>query len=217
MWYEGLFEQMESMEDSAQAEKMAAYMKNMFSFLGIPKPALKSLIKPYLKSSRKAEIDWDFVAQCWEKPYREAQYTAVEYLLVHQAQLQAKDLPRLQGLITEKSWWDTVDNLDGLIGTLVWKEPALKADMRAWAASENMWLRRAAIDHQQRLKEKTDTALLEEIVLMNLGSDAFFINKAIGWSLREYGKSDPAWLEDFLARHGDALAPLSLREAKKRL
>ena len=217
MWYDKLFEELESLGDAAQSEKMAAYMKNRFPFCGVPKPEQARCMKPYFKESKKLKIDWDFVDLCWQKDYREAQYAGIDYLLLHKAELTTEDLPRLQRMVTEKSWWDTVDNIDGMIGELVLKDPVLKEEMRRWAASDNLWLRRVAIDHQQRLKEKTDAALLEEIIVMNLGDSEFFINKAIGWSLREYSKSDPAWVRGFLERHGEALAPLSLREAKKYL
>ncbi len=93
--------------------------------------------------------------------------------------------------MSEKSRWDTADGLDSVAGTLAAQYPRLKQEMLRWSACENIWLRRAAIDFQQRYKEKTDTALLEQIIRNNLGTRAFFIDKAIGWNLREYGKADP--------------------------
>ena len=217
MWYQGIFEQMEDMRDTEQGAKMSAYMQNLFPFLGIPKPALKQCIKPYLQKSRKLAFDWEFVRLCWEKPYREAQYLAIEYILLHEKRLIDTDLPKIRELITEKSWWETVDSLDSVVGTLVLKYPDQKETMRQWSVSENMWLRRAAIDFQLKYKEKTDTALLEEIIRSNFGTREFFINKAIGWSLREYSKANPAWVREFLGRYKDALSVLSVREASKYL
>lgn len=92
-----------------------------------------------------------------------------------------------------------------------------------WQAPErefqyaNFWVRRVAIGHQRPRKAATDTALLEKIITLNFGSQEFFINKAIGWALREYSKTDPAWVADFMARHGARMAPLSVREGSKRL
>ena len=70
--------------------------------------------------------------------------------------------------------------------------------MLEWSLDEDFWLRRIAIDHQLGRKEKTNTALLEKILVNNLGSREFFINKAIGWSLRDYSKTDPEWVRDFI-------------------
>lgn len=217
MWYQGMFEQIEKIEDSGQGEKMSAYMQHRFPFLGLPKPILKQHIKPYLQKSRKLEFDWEFVNLCWEKPYREAQYIAVEYILLHQKQLLDTDIDRIQELITKKSWWETVDSLDSVAGSIVLKYPYLKEKMLQWSKSENIWLRRASIDFQQKFKEKTDTALLEEIICNNLGTDEFFINKAIGWSLRDYSKVNPDWVSSFLTKYKDALSALSVKEAGKYL
>lgn len=119
--------------------------------------------------------------------------------------------------MSEKSRWDTADGLDSVAGTLAAQYPRLKQEMLRWSACENIWLRRAAIDFQQRYKEKTDTALLEQIIRNNLGTRAFFIDKAIGWNLREYGKADPKGVRGFLARYRDELSALSAREAGKYL
>ncbi len=97
------------------------------------------------------------------------------------------------------------------------KYPHLKEEMRQWSTSENIWLRRASIDFQQKYKEKTDTALLEEIICNNFGTNEFWINKAIGWSLRDYSKVNPEWVRNFLERHQDSLSALSIKEAGKYL
>ena len=217
MWYQGIFEQLEGMQNPEQAAKMSAYMQNLFPFLGIPKPALMQCIKPYLQNSRKLAFDWEFVRLCWEQPYREAQYVAIEYILLHEKRFTDADIEKIRELITEKSWWETVDSLDSVVGTIVMKYPDLKETMREWSVSENMWLRRASIDFQLKYKERTDTALLQEIIVNSLGTSEFFINKAIGWSLREYSKVNAAWVRRFLEKYKDRLSNLSVREASKYL
>ncbi len=217
MWYQGIFEQLEGMRNAEQAAKMSAYMQNFFPFLGIPKPPLMQCIKPYLQKSRKLAFDWEFVRLCWQQPYREAQYVAIEYILLHEKQFTDADIEKIKDLITDKSWWETVDSLDSVVGTIVMKYPDLKETMRQWSVSENIWLRRAAIDFQLKYKEKTDTALLQEIILNNLGTSEFFINKAIGWSLREYSKVNVAWVRGFIEKYKDRLSSLSIREASKYL
>lgn len=57
--------------------------------------------------------------------------------------------------------------------------------------------------------------MLEKILLNNFGSSAFFINKAIGWSLRDYSKTNPDWVRNFVETHKDKMNKLSIREASK--
>ncbi len=217
MWYDGLFEHMQNAHDDAQSKKMSAYMKNKFEFLGIPKPELKAIIKPYLQKSKKLEFDWEFVSICWDKPYREAQYVAIEYIQTHKKKFVKNDIEKIHRLITEKSWWETVDSLDSFAGIIVAKYPELKQTMIEWSISDNIWLRRTAIDFQQEYKTDTDTELLEKIILNNLGTDEFFINKAIGWSLRDYSKVNPDWVRNFIDTNKEKLSSLSIKEATKYL
>jgi 3-methyladenine DNA glycosylase AlkD len=215
MWYDNLFKELENNKNKEQSRKMSAYMQNKFTFLGISKPLLRNIEKPYFKEVEKQDLDWNFVVLCWGKNYREAQYTAIDYLNQNMKKLAINDLPRLKELIIQKSWWETVDSLDAMIGSIVQKNNELEKDMLEWSKSENMWLNRVAIDFQQKYKEKTNTELLEKIINNNLRSNEFFINKAIGWSLREYSKINPEWVKKFLKKYEDTLDKLSIKEASK--
>lgn len=203
--------------DPERAAPMKAYMKHRFDYLGIAKPRLAAICKPYFKQAAAHRVDWQFIAQCWENPYREMQYCALEYLKTMQKQLNAEDIPRLEKLITEKSWWDTADVLDRIVGGIALAYPEANATLLDWSRSANIWLRRVAIDHQLLRKNKTDTELLEQIICNNLGQKEFFINKAIGWALRDYSKTRPEWVRAFIARHRQYMAALSIREAEKYL
>ena len=70
--------------------------------------------------------------------------------------------------------------------------------MLEWSTDEDFWMRRIAIDHQLCRKERTNTELLEKILVNNFGSSEFFINKAIGWSLRDYSKTNQDWVRNFV-------------------
>lgn len=214
---EKLFTELEKNKNADQSLKMSAYMQNKFSFLGIPMPKLRKIEKPFFKERKKDPIDWKFINNCWNLNYREGQYVALNYLNYHKEKLGNKDLPLLKQLIITKSWWDTIDAIDGLVGLVILKYPVLKLEMIKWAIDDNLWLRRVAIDFQQKYKEKTDTNLLGKIICANLGSSEFFINKAIGWSLREYSKINPQWVKSFIAKYNNNLSKLSTKEASKYL
>lgn len=216
-WGSALFEELIKAGDHKRAEYMAAYMKNQFEFLGVPTPLRKTISRKYFTESPKEKVDFNFIEYCYDSIPREYQYVAVNYLEYVSALLKSSDIKLIERLITTKSWWDTVDGLDGIAGGLAEKYPSLNKKMIAWSKSANKWLRRAAIDHQLSRKEKTDLELLETIVVNNFGTSEFFINKAIGWALREYSKCDPLWVKAFIARHRESLSKLSLREASKYL
>jgi DNA alkylation repair enzyme len=93
-------------------------MKHRFAYFGIGKPELARLCRPFLKDAAKQPVDWDFVRRCWDDPHRELQYAALEYLKKMQQHLTPQDIPRLQTLITEKSWWDSSDVLDRIVGDI---------------------------------------------------------------------------------------------------
>ena len=198
-----------------KAIAMEAYMRNQFKFLGIRAPERKILTRDFLKTIDRATIDWEFVQQCWEKDEREFQYLAIAYLTKVKQRLTVEDIPRLRQLIVTKSWWDTIDSLDKFVGYVALHHPTVEATLLDWSTDDNIWLRRVAIDHQILRKEQTNPVLLEKIICHNFGQNEFFINKAIGWSLRDYSKTNPEWVKTFIARHQDQMAPLSIREASK--
>lgn len=195
--------------DPARAGGMAAYMRYHFDFLGVQTPARRAVCREILRGRRHTP-DWQLVSDCWDQPEREFQYVACDHL--RQVPLSPTDLPRLRELVSTKSWWDTVDSLAKPIGRAT--DPA---SMRGWAVDDNLWVRRVAIIHQLGCRGGTDTALLTEIILTNVGSGEFFIDKAIGWALRDFARHDPEWVRRFLAEHGERLAALSRREAAKHL
>lgn len=202
--------------DNEQSIKMAAYMKNNFPFLGLSRPKRDELQKEFLKESKKLKsIDWDFVFKCWDLPEREFQYLAVDYLLALKKYINDEDIEKIQRLIMNKSWWDSVDIIaETITGQLCAEYPYLiDKYILKWYKNENIWLRRTAILFQLKYKEKTDTALMKKIILENCNSKEFFINKAIGWILREYSKTDKEWVRSFI--ESNDLNPLCVREGSK--
>lgn len=208
-----LFEQN---RDEDNAIKMSKYMRDQFKFYGIPTPTRKSLYKDLLKEEKgKKIIDWNFLDKCYEDDYREFQYLALDYIENMQKFLNYDDVPKLYKYIKSKQWWDTIDGFDRIVGNIAFKDDRINDLMLKWSKDEDFWLRRIAIDHQLGRKEKTNTKLLEQILLNNFESDEFFINKAIGWSLRDYSKTNPDWVKDFLSKYENKMDKVSLKEAYK--
>ena len=214
---EELVKELKAVAKTDDAVAMKAYMKNKFEFLGVKTPARRKLTKAFFKQQTDSVIDWDFINEAWSNSYRELQYAALDYLETRKKLLTPSDLPRLKKLAQTKSWWDTVDFLDRLVGTIIARFPETKEIILAWSRDEDIWLRRLAIDYQLLRKEETDTEFLEKILANNLGQTEFFINKAIGWALRDYSKTNPDWVKDFIERYRVGMAALSIREGSKYL
>ncbi|WP_314092096.1 DNA alkylation repair protein [Gemella haemolysans] len=198
------------------AESMSKYMQDKFRFLGIRGATRTEIYKIYFPDARKTKIiDWDFVESCWNKEEREFQYVVVYYLKAMQKFLKREDISKLKYLIVTKSWWDTVDLLAKVIGSLVIRIEGYDQIMLEWSKDSNIWLRRVAILYQLSLKDKVDEIILDKILVNNLGDNEFFINKAVGWALRDYSKYNPEWVREFIKKNKDNMANLSIREASK--
>ena len=218
MDFNKLYEEMIQHKNEEQAQKMSKYMLNKFEYIGIKTPERREIFKNFFKEYKnKEKIDWEFVNKCWENKYREFQYVAADYLKNMKDKLTIDDIPKFKQLILKKSWWDTIDNLDMTIGALALKDSNVNKILLEWSLDENIWLRRIAIDHQLLRKEKTNTELLEKILKNNLGQAEFFINKAIGWALRDYSKTNPKWVKNFIEKNKEKMAKLSIKEASKYL
>ena len=201
--------------DPAKAKPMAAYMKNRFAFLGIKTPDRRAVTKALIRNQQEALIS--SAETLWAMPFREYQYVACDLLDRHASALPRSALSPVLKLVTQKSWWDTVDSLAKVAGMLARIHRALIPRMEKLASDRNMWLRRVAILHQLGAKGETDADRLFHICLANAADPEFFIRKAIGWALRDYARHDAHAVRHFLNAHSDTFSALTNREAGKHI
>ena len=199
------------------AEPMKAYMRNQFEYLGIKMPQQRALLREYIAEHGLPELEElrTVLLELWMLTEREFQYAALGLLGKYEQSLPADFVDTVETLLTTKSWWDTVDSLaTHTVGIHFRRYPQVREHtLGRWRQSDDIWLRRTCILFQNIYKSETDFDLLKAIIYENLGSKEFFINKAIGWALREYTRVDPDGVRAFVAE--TALAPLSAREALK--
>ena len=217
MKVEDIFQGLKEVANPEDAIHMEAYMKDQFEFLGVKTPVRRKLSKVFFKKNSSPAIDWKFIHQAWENPYREMQYVVLDYLKLKQKFLTSNDLPKIKKLAQTKPWWDTIDFLCRSVGYISLHYPETKKIVLDWSRDKDFWLRRIAIEHQLLQKEETDVQLLEQILINNLNQTEFFINKAIGWALRDYSKTNPDWVLEFIEKYKDKLSRLSIKEGSKYL
>ena len=209
----------ESNANPSQAAPMKKYMRGQFEYLGIKTPQNNALLKEFIKTHGLPPLgELDAVARdLWNLPQREFQYAALTLLGKLEKNFEPGFIRTIEHLIVTKSWWDTVDALAShAVGTHFKRFPDLRAKyLKRWRKSNNIWLRRTTLLFQLGYKSETDFDLLCGIIRENLGSDEFFINKAIGWALRQYAYTEPKAVKKFVK--ATPLHSLSRREAMKHL
>ena len=192
-------------------------MRWNFPFLGIQAPQRKGLQRDFLCIQRVQEsLDWNSIDVLYTCNEREFQYIAIDYLKDSIKKVRQEEFSLLEKYIIWKSLWDSVDIIAPLIGQLVQRYPMLEEYIiEHYIPHNNLWMRRVSIIYQLRYKEETNTDILTQSIIANQASQEFFINKAIGWALREYSKHNPLWVHSFLTQYSTHLHPLSIREARK--
>ena len=202
--------------DPTVAQGQMAYMRNQFEYCGLAAPQWLGLLKDIFNAhgiytSKQLK---EFAFLCYDQDYREIQYAGLEMMQKRLTEQDAKWINVLEKLITTNSWWDTVDWLGKLTGMFFKAHPHLQHEYAyKWIHSPNMWLQRVAIIHQLHYKDDVDEKLLFDLIAIQADNKEFFIRKACGWALRQYGKRYPKRVQWFLRHH--EVSALTEREALK--
>lgn len=207
--------------DAERSTEMATYLKDQFPMLGVSAPERRQIVKDTLDTRTAPSHDQlvSAVDVLFDLPEREFHYCGMDLARRWQRVLGVDDLPWLASLISTHSWWDTVDALaTHPVGHVVRNErAAARATIDRWAASDDLWLNRSAIIHQLMFKDDTDAEQLFEYCDLHAGSTEFFHRKAIGWALRQYSRTDPDAVIDYVNERREVLSGLSIREALRLL
>jgi 3-methyladenine DNA glycosylase AlkD len=204
-----------ALKNPENAHWMRQYMRNKYQFIGIKKPEQALVFKDIYKKFGKAEDWYEVSSELFAMPEREFQYVAMAYLLKAKNSWDSRVPLLVHRWVDDNSWWDVVDVLGPkVLGLYFQRFPQERSEwISIWMKSPNFWHQRLCILFQLDYKKQTDVTLLSTIILSLNTSKEFFIQKAIGWSLRQYARTDPEWVLDFVDNH--PLMPLSKREALK--
>jgi 3-methyladenine DNA glycosylase AlkD len=206
-----------------KAPQMQAYMKSALPYYGVPMPEVRRIARAVFTGHPLEDRGtWESTVRALfdEAAHREEWYAAL--MLLNQpryaAYVDGEAMPLLRHLITAGAWWDVVDDVAHRVGdALLADRERVEPVVRGWIDCDDLWLRRSAVICQLGHRERTDLLLLVDAIEPAMPEREFFLRKAIGWALREYAKTDPAWVRRFVAEHEDGLSGLSRREALKHL
>lgn len=195
------------------------YMKDIAPFLGVKTPERRALVKKIAREFNLPTSDelGQTARALWNLDEREFHYAALDLIQI-QVEVANKNFlgEHVEYLITHKSWWDTVDGLGSAAVSPLTDKYGCEKLMDKWNNSSNIWLNRAAIQHQRGRKFETDNNLILRYCHEHADSDEFFIVKAIGWALRDMAKISPRDVRNFLKEHPD-LGRVAVREAERGL
>lgn len=212
-----LKEQLLQRKNEAHSIPMTAYMRHQFAFLGIRTPERTAFMRQFFKENGLPTTEQlpNVVMQLWACEEREFQYCAMSILHKMKKHLTMEHIPLIEHIITTASWWDTVDLIAShYVGEIARKFPVeIQEVLDRWNKCDHLWLNRTTILYQLSYKEKTNEQQLYTYCLQHAQSDEFFHQKAIGWALREYSKTNKESVIHFISHN--ELKPLSVREGMK--
>jgi 3-methyladenine DNA glycosylase AlkD len=216
LFVEKLYNGLKELTNPVKKISAEAYMRNQFTFIGVDTAMRRSFFKQYLDKNKLPPFEkLEIIIDDMYKLDRDMHYCAIELAACYQQQWNDGFILLIEKLIVTNSWWDTVDAVASLLSSRYFKmyPASIKVVAGRWNRSQNIWLQRSSLLFQLKFREQTDTALLSNYILNLADSSEFFVQKAIGWVLREYAKTNRDWVLQFVSVN--ALKPLSRREALK--
>jgi 3-methyladenine DNA glycosylase AlkD len=207
-----------------RAAGTAAYFRTYegLKFLGVDSATIRRLAASIHANHGRA---WDlddarsFAAALLARPELEAKLLGIVLLGRFRRQFDRSLLTNAQRWL--ERWchdWATTDGLcSEVIGPLLVARPELRRVLRGWRQSPHLYVRRASavgLISLARTGRELDEAY--DAALALAAEDHHLMHKAVGWLLREAGKTDAARLERFLRKYGRRLSRTTVRYAIER-
>jgi len=216
---------LKTLADAAKAAEMQAYHKTERPFLGVPVPQIEALVKDW-RAACTLDERLALAAFLWDSNIHEGRIAAAKLLL--QARIRPDDSAAwalIAGWVPEFDSWAIADHASIAGGKRLMADPARLDQVAGWTTHPNMWTRRAALvmtlpwtrlNHPKPADQAVRTRVLGWAEGY-LDDKEWFIQKAIGWWLRDLSRHDPVRVRDWLEAHGDRLKAFARREALRHI
>lgn len=205
-----------ALADPARAERDRQYHKSTRPHWGIKMPQLDSVVKRYVNQHTTPLLP--LALALWDSGTFDLMLAAGRIL----GRREVPASPRLWRTID--AWLDDVDGwaLEDVLAPAAWKcllhDPAVLDDMACWTTHPSVWRRRAALVYTLPYAKPGHDP--ERVLTWGAGyatNPEWFIQKAIGWWLRELSKHDGPRVVRFLQTHWHQLQGVARKEASRRL
>ncbi|MCB0968057.1 MAG: DNA alkylation repair protein [Ilumatobacter sp.] len=205
--------------DPERADGAERYMKHIAPFIGLTAGERRSLLREAWRDVSAPTSDQlgEAGMRLMGLDEREYHYAAADLADRFVRHADAEFLDRWgERLLTTTPWWDTVDGFGSSIVSPLGRRFDVTATIDRWSESGDIWLIRAAIQHQRGWRDDTDIVPVLELCDRHWSNREFFVAKAIGWALRDLTRLDPAAVRSFLAAHPEPNR-VAVREAERGL
>lgn len=216
--------QLEAAADPAKAPEMAAYHKAPRRYLGVTVPQITELANQW-----RAELDVGgrvaLADALWKTDIHEARVAAAK--LLTQARLRPDEAAwaLIASWVPDFDAWAIADHACDAGQRRLVADPSRIATVAGWTTSDHMWTRRAALVitlpwAKLNFLKPEDAAIREQVLGWAAAYTAdrdWFIQKAVGWWLRDLSKHDADRVRAFLAAHGAQMKGFARKEAEKYL
>lgn len=210
--------------EPGRAEGMADYHKVPRTYLGIPNPAINDLTKAW-RGQLSVEDRVALADALWQTDVFEARLAAAK--LLTQARIRPDDATwaLITAWVPDFDSWAIADHACMAGQKRLIADPARVDEVEAWTLAESHWSRRAAMVitlpwTKQNHPKPADAAIRDRVmgwVAAYVRDENWFIQKSVGWWLRDLGKHDPDRVRAFMAENGKLMKPFARREAEKNL
>lgn len=218
----GLLAQLSAAGTPERAEGERAYLKSSLQFVGSGVPAMRAIVKAWLRAHPALTHDDLFAVAdaLWAHPVHECRAAAIELLVQRPDLITVADVPWIERTLRDCRTWALVDPLAGwVVADLAARDPEhVVAHLDAWVHDREFWVRRAGV-LGRRILLRHDRGLdrFFEVATVLLPEREFFIRKVIGWMLRDIAPRHPQRVSAWLRANMDAMNLVTLREPLRRL
>jgi 3-methyladenine DNA glycosylase AlkD len=214
--YAALIARLQALGNSTRAEKEKAYQKSRWEHWGVALPKMDLAIRESLKNLPPQKL-LALSARLWREPVWDLKIVAAR-ILASDAMPATEQLWKfVRTRVPDLDGWAVADNLASVGSRCLLADPRRLDDVESWVASRHLWTRRAALVFTlpwTRNDRDPERMLRWASKLAN--DPEWFIQKAIGWWLRELSKRTPSRVQRFLHQHSQ-LKSVARREASKYL
>lgn len=207
-----VFARLQPLGQPEQTPMMKNYMKSRLEFLAIKVPMLrKALQEPFSFSSRPADELLAIWSDIWfSSPYFEVMSAALMHYRRHGAKIAPEVWPTLARWSSRIENWAHSDELSTIYSYLLEQHPAeVYSQLQTWNVSDELWLRRLSLVSLIHFSGKKAVFLPLErmlpLVSACIDDRRYYLQKAVGWVLREMAHAYPDEIRAFLEAQKGAL------------